>query len=382
MSVLPHRNEKRDKEPSAEKAMPPLRRVLGITATTKPVEKEPEQAQTSASAEATPSLRQVQEIANSAFDRTKDAAANAPTTSREAWEKADQLRQKAARGQLAKRIGAITDKTASQMRAATATAINASRVGFARAAKIGRESVLPEVARAGARSRERTRPERLKQDWRKLLFWWHAKVGDAAIEKLFFRPTAPALSLDGLTIRSANRAHARDYKATPRLVFDWALAGVPEDFSKFSFVDYGAGRGRVLLLASERPFLAVGGMEFAAEVHDDATMNIAQYPRSRMKCRNVECVLEDVTNLGPLAGEAIHYFFDAFSRDVFAEVLAGLVASYREQPRRLYLILVDQEGGDLVEESGMLKRVELPAAERLRAKLLSPYEIAIYRSLA
>ena len=51
--------------------------------------------------------------------------------------------------------------------------------------------------------------------------------------------------------------------------------------SRLSFVDYGAGKGRVLLLASQHPFAAIGGIEFAEELHDDATMNIAQFPRSR-----------------------------------------------------------------------------------------------------
>ena len=137
-----------------------------------------------------------------------------------------------------------------------------------------------------------------------------------------------------------------------------------------------------MLLASQHPFAAVGGIEFAVELHDDATMNIAQFPRSRMKCRNVECVLEDAAALGPLDTQAIHYFFDAFSSQVFGEVLAGIIAAYREHPRRLYLILIGQEGGELPEESGVFKRIELPVAERLRAKLFSPYEIAVYRSLA
>jgi hypothetical protein len=37
---------------------------------------------------------------------------------------------------------------------------------------------------------------------------------------------------------------------------------------------------------------------------------------------------------------------------------------------------------DLVDESGVFARTELPLPERLKTKLLSPYEIAIYRSLA
>jgi hypothetical protein len=343
----------------------------------------PEEPENDAPAEAAiPSLRRVQGIANTALARTKGAAATTLNASRDAWTKAAELKRDAAGSQVAQRIAELADKTAAQTRAATATAVSAGKVGLARAAKIGRETVLPELRRGSAKVRERTRPERLKQDWREFLLWWHANVGDAGIEKLFFRPTAQLIPLADLTVKGDNRAQGHDYKSTPKLVFDWALAGVPEDFSKLSFVDYGAGRGRALLLASQHPFVAVGGIEFATELHDDATMNIAQFPRSSMKCRNVECVLEDAATIGPLPGEAIHYFFNAFSAKIFAEVLAGIVASYREHPRRLYLILIDQEGGKLAEESGVFKRVELPVTERLRAKLFSPYEIAIYRSLA
>ena len=107
-------------------------------------------------------------------------------------------------------------------------------------------------------------------------------------------------------------------------------ARINYDLSRLTFVDYGAGKGRVLLLASQHPFAAVGGIEFAEELHDDAIMNIAQFPRSRMKCRNVECVLDDASQVGPPDGEAVHYFFNPFSREVFAEVLHNIVVSYRQ----------------------------------------------------
>ena len=117
-------------------------------------------------------------------------------------------------------------------------------------------------------------------------------------------------------------------------MFKWALAAVAEeDIGRMSFVDYGAGKGRVMLLAAQHPFTAVGGIEFAEELHDNATMNIAQFPRSRMKCRNVECVLDDAVDITPLDGEAVHYFFNPFAPEIFAEVLKGIVASYHARPR-------------------------------------------------
>ena len=70
------------------------------------------------------------------------------------------------------------------------------------------------------------------------------------------------------------------------------------------------------------------------------------------------------------------------AREVFAEVLNNIVVSYRHRPRRLYLILVDPVAADLVETSGVFQRVELPMHERLKVQFLSPYEVAVYRSLA
>lgn len=295
---------------------------------------------------------------------TKQAAANAVTAGRGML-----------RSRLAGRIAKLADKTSSQTKQVT-------KDSLARAAEYGRGNVLPEIKRTGAKLKEHARPERMKQDYREFLHWLHARVLDPPKEQLFFTPTKDPVALSGLTITGPNRAHGHDYRPTPCQLFEWALAGIDYDLSKLTFVDHGAGKGRVMLLAAEHPFAAIGGIEFAEELHDAAEMNIAQYPRSKMLCRNVECVLEDASQVGPPEGEAVHYFFNPFSREVFAEVLSKIVVLYRHKPRRLYLILVDPIAADLVDASGVFARVELPAHERLKVKLLSPYDVAIYRSLA
>jgi len=246
---------------------------------------------------------------------------------------------------------------------------------------ISKESVLPEIGRTGTMLRERMKPERLRQDYRNTLIWLHENVFDSPIEKLFFIPTKGRVATNSVTVIGTRQAEGHDYRPTPRLVFDWALSAIDEDLGKLSFVDYGAGKGRALLLASQHPFTAVGGIEYAEELHDAATMNIAQFPRSQMKCRDVECVHDDAAEIGALDGPAVHYFFNPFSREVFAEVLHSLVASYRKHPRRLYLILIDPVAEDLVEKSGIFMPLSLPPSARARAQLLSPYKIAVYRSL-
>ena len=289
----------------------------------------------------------------------------------------------AARHQVAERIAGLADKTADLTKQATASAMEAGKVGLAKAAKIGRENVLPELSRTGAKVRERTRPDRLRKDYRNFLLWLHANILDSAIERLFFVPTKGEVPLEGLTIRGDNRDRGHAYKPSPYFVFKLALSAVAEeDIGRMSFVDYGAGKGRVMLLASQHPFTQVGGIEFAEELHDNATMNIAQFPRSRMKCRNVECVLDDVVNITPVDGAAVHYFFNPFAPEIFAEVLKGIVASYHARPRRLYVVLIDMEAGELMHKTGVFQELKLPHAERMQAQALSPYTIAVYRSLA
>jgi hypothetical protein len=311
-----------------------------------------------------PSARRGNGSSADALPQTKDATSHAVAANRGAW-----------RSRLAGRIAELADKTSNQTKQAT-------KVGFARAAEYGRGNVLPEIERTGARLKEHARPQRLKQDYGEILQWLHERVLDPPKEQLFFVPTKDPVALDGLTIRGPNCEHGHDYRPTPCQLFEWTLGAIDYDLSKLTFVDYGAGKGRVLLLASEHPFAAIGGIEFAEELHDNAAMNIAQYPRSRMRCRDVECVLEDASLVGPPESEAVHYFFNPFSQEVFAEVLNNIVMSYRHKPRRLYLILVDPIATDLVDASGVFTRVELPMHERFKVRLFSPYEVAVYRSLA
>ena len=197
---------------------------------------------------------------------------------------------------VAERIAKLADKTATQTKSATSTAVAASKTGLARAVEIGREkrAARDRAHRRQAEGAHAPRPAEAATIANYLLML-HERVLDPPIESLFFKPTKDPVPLAGLTIRGNNREHGHDYRPSPCSLFEWTIAAIDYDLSRLTFVDYGAGKGRVLLLASQHPFQAIGGIEFAEELHDDATMNIAQFPRSRMKCRNVECVLDDAS---------------------------------------------------------------------------------------
>jgi hypothetical protein len=230
--------------------------------------------------------------------------------------------------------------------------------------------------------KEHTRPADLLRDYRQLLLQVHSRLLDRNLENLMFVRSAAPAALSGLKIRHLSRLSGRDYKPTPRLVFQWAINSLPEALDRFTFVDFGAGRGRVLLLASQKKFEKVVGVEFAEELHNDCEMNIAQYPRSLMKCRDVECVLDDAANFKIPYEQAVFYFFYPFDKKIMNDVLARVAESYDRNPRRLYLICVDLPNSKLVDEWGIFRPVPLKGLNSLKLTLLSPYDVTIFRTVA
>lgn len=241
--------------------------------------------------------------------------------------------------------------------------------------------VSPRAADFLRRMRARSRPAALERDWRQFLKSVHKQVLDRKFDALFFARTAPTANLRQLHVNSINRLSGSDYKATPTHVFGWAMAAIDENLSNFTFIDYGAGRGRVLMLASEYDFKHVIGIEFAAELHNDAIMNIQQFPRSRMKCRDVECILDDAVRFVPPDEPSVYFFFNPFGPAIFQDAIDKIVQSYRAHPRRLYVVLVDPVLADIVEGSGIFRPLPLPPRERTRINLFSPYPVAVYRSV-
>ncbi len=241
-------------------------------------------------------------------------------------------------------------------------------------------------ARQTARSiRHHAKPQNLNKDYKRFLHFTQEFGYDRGIEKLFFVPAKGYIPLDELTIDSPNKRFGHAYHPIHRLSFNWAMAQIPEQLKDYTFVDYGAGRGRALMLAALHPFRKVIGVEFAAELQDDATMNIAQFPRSLMKCRDVDCLHMDAVDFPVPEGKGVYLFNDSFDREVLETVLARITSAYRAVPRRIYLVFVRPLKADILEQ--MMERTVIfepiyhSQSEKMRMQIFSPEQVQIFRTL-
>jgi hypothetical protein len=259
------------------------------------------------------------------------------------------------------------------------------RSGLSKATRFTNKEISPRAARAARKVRHHTKPEKLNKDYKRFLHITQEIGYDRAIEKLFFVPTRGYTALEHLTIDSPNKHFGHDYHPIHRLSFNWAMAQIPDSLGDFTFVDYGAGRGRALLLAAMKPFRKIIGVEFAGELHDDANMNIAQFPRSLMKCRDVNCLLMDAVDFPIPDSKGIFLFNDCFDLEVLETVLARLTSSYRANPRRIYLIFVRPLQAEvldrLLEHTVIFEPIYHSKSEKMRMQIFSPDQVQIFRSL-
>jgi predicted RNA methylase len=111
------------------------------------------------------------------------------------------------------------------------------------------------------------------------------------------------------------------------------------DYRSFAFVDYGSGKGAVLLYASNFPFREIIGVEFSSELHDIASTNLQHFSRvATLASSQIRSVCADATTFDVPLVPLVLYFLAPFGPPVLRAVLARIESSFRLAPREVYII--------------------------------------------
>jgi hypothetical protein len=264
-------------------------------------------------------------------------------------------------------------KAAAQFRQITAQISPLSK----RAVHFVRTKSGPAAIKAGYWLAHNLRRKEIRRRYGKVLALAHGRVLDRGLEQHFFIPSLKAERF------APDPERAILYEGpVPATVFDWVMSALPQDMREYTFVDFRAGLGRAVLLASQRRFERIVGYEYSAAAYDDLQMNIAQFPRSKMLCRDVQCYRGDRTGVSIPDQPCVLYVANAWREEFLDGIMTYLGESYRHKPRRLYLILENVDDKLALPKTDIFYRLDIPRAEKLKLRLLSPMEFEVYRTLA
>lgn len=167
--------------------------------------------------------------------------------------------------------------------------------------------------------------------------------------------TAGIIELAQLRIESRHRQHGVEYEQTKPAAFDTLMKPLQIRFEDFTFVDFGSGKGRALLLASDYPFRRIIGVEFAVELHEAAQLNIARYRSATQRCHAIEVFCQDAAEFVLPPEPTVFYFYNPFDATVMKQVLANIRASLAVHPRPVFLLYCNHLHRDLVAQFGFVE---------------------------
>ncbi len=148
--------------------------------------------------------------------------------------------------------------------------------------------------------------------------------------------TCRVVGLAQLAIASENAARGVAYHATGVRAFRRLLSLVRPGRDG-AFVDFGCGKGRVLLLALECGFRRVVGVDFSSELCSVARSNLRRVRGTNWK-KEAAVLCGDAANYEVGPGDHVFYLYHPFDEVVLAAVLSRIQRSLDATPREAWLI--------------------------------------------
>jgi hypothetical protein len=119
------------------------------------------------------------------------------------------------------------------------------------------------------------------------------------------------------------------------------LADIPVAFDDYTFVDYGCGKGKALLMASEFPFEAIVGVECSALLAGIARTNISLYNSITQRCKLIHVIESDASIFQPPAVPTVYFLYNPFARPILHAALVQIQQATAQRTKPNYLVYVN-----------------------------------------
>ncbi len=157
--------------------------------------------------------------------------------------------------------------------------------------------------------------------------------------------------LKDLTIESGSKNSGYRYQPARILPLRKFFKTVQAQFANQStLVDFGSGKGRVLLVASEFGFRELRGIEFARELCEVSRMNSGRYKSVTGVDAVFKTIEADAAHYAINADECVFVMYNPFDDSIMKSVLANINLSIQMHPRRVFIVYYNPRWGHLIEQ--------------------------------
>jgi SAM-dependent methyltransferase len=205
---------------------------------------------------------------------------------------------------------------------------------------------------------------------------WNVKLAAFTVyheikgEKKYKLDTVRINRLNNEIIESENLVHASIYQASSYYLVEKAFSFFEKMDITGQFVDFGCGKGRVLIMAAYFGFKKITGIEFSQKLFVEAEANIEQvetlFPRTVCKIFN-----EDAANYKIENDQRYFFFFNPFDEVVMVKVVKNILLSVKENPRKIFVIYINPVHKEIFLSAGFDEEWHFRRMEYLEFSILS-----------
>ncbi len=130
----------------------------------------------------------------------------------------------------------------------------------------------------------------------------------------------------------------------------------PDEFSQFTFIDIGSGKGRAVLLASEYGFRRIMGVELLPELHRIALENVRALRKPGREAK-IELLCMDASTFDFPDEPSVVFLFNPLPEGSLRALLAKLQRSVHQNPRPLYVAYANPMLEQAFADFGLLRKL-------------------------
>lgn len=176
-----------------------------------------------------------------------------------------------------------------------------------------------------------------------------AARADEAFDRQWGTDTSRQIGMNALDFPTALKKSSFHYQASGTHILDEAIALAAIDPADFAFIDYGCGKGRIVLLAAAKPFARAIGVEYSALLTAIAQTNSMIFTQRGGAKVTPEFWQGNAADYVPPAGPLFCYLYNSFGAEILAGCLDQLeAAKARDRSRPILLAYINPQFGDQV----------------------------------
>jgi len=173
----------------------------------------------------------------------------------------------------------------------------------------------------------------------------------------FGTDTQSMIAVEDLEFSGKGAKYSNLYWPTLKRTVPRVLDLLPIDHSRFTFIDIGSGKGRVLFMAADYPFARIIGVELSPVLHDIAQQNLEALKAAGQDDGRVELYCEDASRFAFPLENLVLYLFDPFQAPAVAAMVANLRVSLSRVPREVWIVYLCARHARVIDRSGLFKLV-------------------------